>query len=987
MLSTAYLDSSQAISDLTPEITTITPNIASLSGGAEVVIKGKNFTSDSIVILGDNVALNTVVESSEQIRFRTPEQIIPGSRTLTLETSSGVVQKEFFIKSKSLAELKDREITTVVGGAVFVGDGEDALDKSVSFFPSELTTDNQGNLFFSDTLHNRVRKLDAQTGTITTVVGNNLQGLSGDGKHALTSALNSPSGLVFDSTGNLFIADTFNHRIRRVDAKTKVITTIAGTGPIGISSGGFSGDNGLAINARLNSPTDLAIDKLGNLYIADSSNFRLRRVDANTGIITTVAGTGKFNFEQGFNGNNVPAISADVFVGSVALDANNIIYFTDFGRLQKIDLNTGLLTTIAGNGNKGFNGDGILAINSAIRPLDIALDEIGNIFICDDNSRIRRVDVKTGIITTIAGTGVSNFNGEGGPAITASLLDTRSIAIDKKNNIFIKDSNLIRRISTTGIINRIAGQLDFSFFFPTGAFRGDNSLAIQASLNFPKSVAVDNNQNIFIVDTDNNRVRKVDGKTGIITTIAGTGETGFNGDGGVATKAKINFVSQIAIDQSNNLFIADSGNDRIRRINGQTGVITTVVGTGETGFNGDGLARDASLNFPTAIVVDKQGNLFIADSDNHRVRKVDSQRGLITTIVGDGLKGFSGDNIPATRTSLQFPSGLAIEKNGNLLIADTFNHRIRRVNAQTGIITTIVGNGLRGFTGDGGLAKEARLDFPSNITLDADDNLFISDQNHNRIRRVDVQTGIITTIVGSGPTESFIGEYLGDNGLATDAKLNIPSGLAIDTSGNLLFADSENHAIRLVKGIGKKTTNFLPPTIASINDQTVKAGLTLEVPVMAKDPNGQDLTLSLVLAPDFATLTSDKNGVGTIKFSPGNKEIRQINRVVVVATNSAGLSTQTTFNITVLPNIEILSIQFSKPNLTINGVNFGLEPLVNINGKDVNKFVSSVSDAKLMLKGSKKKLGLKSGANQVTVAIKEGSSSTFILNLFVVEVD
>ncbi len=980
MFSTAYLDNTQTTSDL-PEITVITPNTATLSGDTEVVVTGKNFTSDSVVILGDNVALDTVVESANQIRFHVPEQVIPGIRTLTVQTSSGVIQKEFFIKSKPLAELKDGEITTIVGGAVFVGDGANALDKSVSFFPSQLITDSQGNVFFSDVLHNRIRRLDAQTAVITTFVGSGRRGLSGDGDHALTASLDSPSGLVFDQQGNLFIADQFNHRIRRVDAKTKIITTIAGTGPVGISKGGFSGDNGLATNAQLDSPSDLAVDKIGNIYIADSST-RIRRIDANTGIITSIVGTGKADF----NGDNIPATSANVFVGSMVLDDNKI-YFTDVLRVRQVDLATGIITTVAGNGTSGFTGERVLATNSAVRPLDIALDKMDNIFICDDNTRIRKVDAQTGIINTIAGNGTSNFNGEGGPAITASLLDTRAIAIDKENNIFIKDSNLIRRISTVGIINRIAGQLDFSPLFPTGGFKGDGSLATEANLNFPRAIALDNNHSIFIADTLNNRVRKVDAQTEVITTIAGDGLGGFNGDGGVSTKAKINFALQVAIDSSNNLFIADTGNNRIRRINTQTGTITTVAGNGERGFNGDGLAKDASLNFPSAIVIDKLGNLFIADRNNHRVRQVNAQTGIITSIAGDGLIGFGGDDVLATKTSLSLPSGLALDKKGNLFIADTGNDRIRRVDAQTGIIITIAGNGLNGFTGDGGVAKEARLDSPSDITLDADGNLFVSDGNHNRIRRVDIQTGIITTIAGYGPTEPFIGAYSGDNGLAISAKLNIPSGLTIDANDNLLFVDSANHAIRLIKGVGRRTTSPLPPTIAPINNQTLKAGATLEVPVMATDPNGQGLTFSLALAPSFTSITNNRNGIATIKFAPSSAEVQQINRVVVTVTNSLGLSAQTSFTLTVTPNIMISNAEYSKPNLTITGLNFGTNAQVVVNSKDVSKFVMSGNNTNLVLKGSNRKLGLKSGVNQIVVSVDGVSSNTFVLNLFATETD
>ncbi|HEY6007873.1 MAG TPA: hypothetical protein VIU40_06070, partial [Geobacteraceae bacterium] len=321
-----------------------------------------------------------------------------------------------------------------------------------------------------------------------------------------------------------------------------------------------------------------------------------------------------------------------------------------------------------------------------------------------------------------------------------------------------------------GLIPRLslAAPGDISTFAGGGA--GDWSVATAGCVHNPGGVAVDGAGNIYIADQYNNRVRKVAAGTGIITTVAGNGVWGYSGDNGPATAAMLKEPRGVAVDGAGNLYIADTTNGRIRKVAAGTGIITTVAGTGnQTYVLGDGgPATAAELYYPMDVIVDSAGNLIIADRDSHRVRRVDAVTGIITSVAGVFGSGYSGDDGPATEASLCQPSGVALDSAGNLYIADTCNDTVRMVAAGTGIITTVVGFGANGYYGDGGAATDAMLNAPMGVSVDGAGNLFIADTNNNRVRKV--ANGIITTVAGNGTKT-----YAGDNGAATQASLNAPS--------------------------------------------------------------------------------------------------------------------------------------------------------------------------------------------------------------------
>ena len=539
-------------------------------------------------------------------------------------------------------------------------------------------------------------------------------------------------------------------------------------------------DNGPAVEAQLSRPFGVAADGLGNIYIADWGNHRIRKVDS-AGVITTVAGTGR----PGFSGDGGPAVEAQVgWASGVAVDGSGNIYIADWGnlRIRKVD-SAGVITTYAGTGERGFSGDGGPAAEARLdAPSGVAADGSGNVYFADQyNLRIRKVD-SAGVITTVAGSTVSGFSGDGGPAVEAGLGSPYGVTTDGLGNVYIANraDHRIRKVDSAGVITTIAGS-------GLWGLSGDGGSATEARLAAPYSVAADTSGNVYIADSSNHRIRKVD-SAGLITTLAGSGD---NGDGGPAVEARLFGPLGVAADGSGNIYIADEDDSRIRKVN-SAGVITTVAGTGQLGFSGDGgPAVEAQLYWPSGVAADGLGNVYIADQYNHRIRKVDSA-GLITTLAGSGERGFSGDSGPAAEAQLNLPGGVALDTLGNVYIADTHNHRIRKVDS-AGMITTVAGTGERGSSGDGGPAAEARLSFPNDVAPDTLGNVYIADSSNHRIRKVD-SAGVITTVAGMAEDG-----FSGDSGPAVEARLSFLGGLATDGLGNIYIADRQNKRIRILK--------------------------------------------------------------------------------------------------------------------------------------------------------------------------------------------
>ena len=634
-------------------------------------------------------------------------------------------------------------------------------------------------------------------GIISTVAG----GPGGPGNAAAVS-LNTPCGVSF-APGHLYIAS--RRAVRQVSPRTGKLTTLAGT-----NSAGPAGDGGPAASASLNT-CGVAVDHSGNLVIADNGGNRIRVVAAATGT---------------FYGQSMTA--GDIY-------------------------------TIAGNGHHGFTGAGGPAASAELdQPATVVVDAAGNVVNADTNNvRIRVIAASTGTfygqsmtagdISTVAGGGAAL--GDGGPATSAQLSGPYGVALDGAGNLVICDAGHARirvvaaktgtfygQPMTAGDIYTIAGN-------GTLGFAGDGGPATSAELNNPQGMAVDTSGNLLIADNNNARVRVLAASTGTfyrrlmtagdIYTIAGNGSLGFSGDGGVATSSQLSGPQGVVTDRSGNLVTGDTGNDRVRVAAGGTGTfygrsmtagdIYTVAGNGMPGFTGDGgPATGAELSQPAGAAVDASGNLVIADTNNQRIRVVASSTGMfygqlmtagdIYTVAGDGSAGDTGDGGPATGASLDGPAGVAVDAAGNLVVANSGDGVIRVVAENTGkfygqAMTTgniyRVAGGGSGALGDGGPATQAVLVDPGQVALDATGNLVVADAGDSRIRVVAVRHGTfygqpmlagdIYTVAGNGSVG-----FSGDGGPATGAKLDGPTGVAVDAAGNLLIADHGNARLRVV---------------------------------------------------------------------------------------------------------------------------------------------------------------------------------------------
>ena len=483
-------------------------------------------------------------------------------------------------------------------------------------------------------------------------------------------------------------------------------------------------------------------------------------------------------------------------------------------------------------------------------------------------------------------------------------------------------------------------------------YSGDGGAATAAGLYEPTGVAVDTAGNLYIADQFNNRVRKMD-RSGIITTIAGTSISGYNGDGIAATDAELNTPTDVAVDNFGNIYIVDEVNERIRKVN-SAGIISTVAGNGygspgPGGFSGDGgLAIDAELYAPFGIAVDVRGNLFIADEGNNRIRKVNTS-GIISTIAGNGYGAawsgsYSGDGGPATAAELFDPGGVAVDGSGNIYIADVANRRIRKVDTD-GIITTFAGTGISGYSGDGGMATLAELVTPTGITVDKKGNLYIADQNCNRVRKVN-SSGIITTLAGVGEGLPYTDGYSGDGGPAIEAKLASPVNVVADGYGNIYIADANNNRIRYV-------LQFIPPisgkdsicigatdtfsdelrggvwsssdtNIVSIGSSTgIISGSNTGPAILTYDLSDISVTYTLTV---YSCKSEDANSLFP---NPVNSELNLTSSNLISTVSIINLLGQTVF-----------SQQYNGPQVKVDVADLptGMY-LVKINGSEVKKFV------------------------------------------------
>jgi trimeric autotransporter adhesin len=714
--------------------------------------------------------------------------------------------------------------------------------------PRSVAADTQGNVYIADTTDNRIRKV-TPSGTISTYAGTGAPNYSGDRGKAALAALSGPTGVATDLNGNVYIADRGNFRVRRI-TPDGTINTVAGTG---IS--GFSGDSGQATSARV-APVAVTVDTKGNLYIADGPNYRIRKVDLN-GIITTIAGVGT----SGFSGDNGPAISALIgVVTQIAVDSAGNIYLADLSaeRVRKIDT-TGMISTIAGHGDFGYISDGAPANSSIMLPAGVVIDGFGNLLISDLNlSSVRRVDLSTGLIFTIAGNGSPGFLGDNGAATNGEMNGPSGLAVDGNNQIYVADllNARVRKIAGS-VITTLAGTglrdgspATSAFLnFPEGlAVSGTNTAMVADTgdvvarrfsiggaistvgqiLAPPHGVAADQSGNFYVTD-DEPLVLKIT-PAGVTSIVAGNSQDGYTGDNGPATAAMISMPTGVAVDSGNNVYITDFNNSRIRKISA-SGTITTIAGNGKFNFSGDnGPALLAGMD-PFDIAVDTKNNLYVADQINNRIRKI-TPDGTITTVAGTGAPGYAGDGGPATSALLNFPTGIAVDNAGNLYIVDGANFVVRRVNSN-GLITTIAGNGsFFPGSGDGGPAISAAM-APYRIAVDTTGAIYITDSINDRVRKLT-------------PT------------VATAASMSIVSG------NNQSATTGTKLAAPLVVKVVDTTGAPLPGVVVSFTVNSAGAATVAPSPAITLNDGTASATVTFGPTPGAVTVTASATGLSSV---------------------------------------------------------------------------------------------------------------------------
>ena len=688
--------------------------------------------------------------------------------------------------------------------------------------PNGLATDSRGRLYIADTDNHRVRRIEID-GSITTIAGTGTGGpATGDGGPATSAQLNAPGGVAVDGVGNVFVADTNNHRLRRI-AIDGTIETIAGTGIAGFNSG---------VPARLSQlskPNGVTVDGLGRIYVADTDNHIIRRIDGDT--ITTVAGTPE---TPGDVGDTMAATSAQLQAPyGVAVDASGRVVISDSlnNRIRRVELDD-TIVTIAGTGNVGYNGDGISATTAELAlPLGVAVDPQGRVVFSDAlNRRIRRIALDN-TITTVAGTGTEGFAGDGAQATSAQLALPIGLAVDPTGRIAVADApnQRIRRIAMDGTISTAGGTGTFGF-------GGDASEATGALLLDPFSTAVDSMGRIYVSDTFHHCVRRVE-LDGTFSTIAGTGLGGYSGDNGLATRAQLNLPNGIRIDGQGRLVIADTFNHRIRRVD-TNGIITTIAGTGVSGSSIDGLpAIQTKLANPNDIEIDSSGRVLIADTYNSAIRRIKLDN-TIETVVGTGSAGYDGENLTATASRLAFPYNVGLDGMGRILLADTANQRIRRVELDNTLVT-IAGNGINGKGADGLAPTATALDSPHTVHVDSTGRVLFMDTQNHVIRRIEsnntlsVLAGVIGTNGGRG-----------DGGVATGAMINNSQGFTIDSQDRIYISDTNNERVRRI-------ANGVITTVAGrIDPESVGPSAKARL----EDPQ------AIAVGPDFTLVAAGASG-------------------------------------------------------------------------------------------------------------------------------
>ena len=620
--------------------------------------------------------------------------------------------------------------------------------------------------------------------TITTLAGTPGKG-SSDGA-AVAARFANPWGVAADSTGNLYVADTDNHTIRIILAGRSVSTLAGLAGVSGSADGTNSG-------ARFNQPQGMAVDSAGNVYVADTGNYTIRKITP-AGVVTTLAGSAGISGSIDATGSSARFYEPE---GIAVNNAGTLIYVADtWNHTIRQITSAGSVTTLAGSaGNYGSaNGTG----NSAQfnQPQGIAVDGADNAYVGDTGNQMIRLVTPAGVVTTLAGL-AGNYGSANGTGSSALFWNPQGVALDNATNLYVADSvnNMIRMVTPAGVVTTLAGT--------AGSLGSADGTGAAARFWQPQGVAVDSSNNVYVADGANGTIREI-ASGAIVTTLAGSASIGSD-DG---SSARFNWPSGAAMDSAGNSYVADTGNGTIRMVT-STGMASTLAGSAGNFGSTNATGGNARFYGPQAVAVGFSGNLYVADTANHTIRKITSS-GVVSTLAGlAGTNGLSD----GTGSSARFnaPQGLAVDSSGTVYVADTWNHTIRKVTS-AGVVTTLAG--LPGYYGDidgtspGSGTNTARFYCPSAVAVDGSGNAYVADTRNHTIRKV-TSAGVVSTLAG------LSGVWGSADGTNSSARFYQPQSITVDSSGNLYVLDSGNQTVRMIAPVG---TNWVVTTIAGQAD-------------------------------------------------------------------------------------------------------------------------------------------------------------------------
>ncbi len=716
-----------------------------------------------------------------------------------------------------------------------------------------LAVDGAGNIYVPHS--HAVRKI--ASGQVTTLAGISVTYGSADGRGAAARFSYTRSAAV-DSSGNVYVTDSYNNTVRKI-APDGTVTTLAG------SAGNSGWANGTGSAARFSHPTGIDIDSSGNLYVADNFNHTIRKITP-AGVVTTLAG------QAGFSGSADGTGSAARFYWpeGVSLDGLGNLYVADWGNhtIRKVTTAGGVVTTLAGSAGNNGSTD---ATGSAARfrwPGGVLADGSGNVYVADTNNYTIRKIAPGAVVTTLAGVAMQRGCTDG-TGSAARFAAPSGMAFDGSGDMIIGDSpnKTLRKVTTAGVVTTVAGSPGFN----EGSNDGTGS---KAQFYYPEGLAVDGAGNAYVADTANHTVRKVT-PAGVVTTLAGLAKNGGSVDG-TGSDARFFQPAGIAVDGSGNLYVGDTANHTVRKIT-PGGVVTTLAGTAGASGSADGTGADARFENPHGLAVDGSGNVYVADTKNHTIRKV-TPAGVVTTLAGKAGNSGSADGTGAD-ARFSSPEALAIDSSGDLYVADTNNYTVRKVTS-AGVVTTLAG--LPNVYGaEDGPGSDARFHYPRGITVDASGNVYVSSTAGNTIRKI-TPAGKVTTVAG------LQSSYYRTNGTGGDARIYSPHGLAFH-SGSIYAINTMFPAVHVLSpGI---------PDAATIDQGNAATGVQRQLEVanptavswqwkMIRRPTGSTATLSSTIVRN-PTFTPDLDDIYSFELEAtdagGGKSITRIDLVTTVS--------------------------------------------------------------------------------------------------------